>query len=87
VKSDTAGVQQFLAWCAAQDAPGVLDWATVNAFIAAVLDSGAEPATARSRQLAVRRFSAWCAEEAKRAAVWGAGSDAVERCCAHPMDP
>jgi outer membrane murein-binding lipoprotein Lpp len=41
----------------------VLDWATVNAFIAAVLDSGAEPATARSRQLAVRRFSAWCAEE------------------------
>jgi integrase/recombinase XerD len=63
VKSYTAGVRQFLAWCAAQDAPAVLDRATVNAFIAAVLDSGAEAATARARQLAVRRFSAWCAEE------------------------
>lgn len=44
VKSYTAGVQQFLAWWAAQDAPAVLDRATVNAFIAGMLDSGAQAA-------------------------------------------
>jgi site-specific recombinase XerD len=33
------------------------------AVVAALLDDGAAPATARSRQLAVRRFSAWLAEE------------------------
>ncbi|MBV9652144.1 MAG: tyrosine-type recombinase/integrase [Pseudonocardiales bacterium] len=63
VKSYIAGVRQFLDWCAAQGVPAVLDRATVNAFVAAMLESGAEPATARSRQLAVRRFSAWCADE------------------------
>ncbi len=63
VKSYTAGVQMFLHWCATEGAPAVLDRPTVNAFIAAVLESGAEAATARARQLAVRRFSAWCAEE------------------------
>jgi len=63
VKSYTAGVQQFLAWCTTEGAPMVLDRPTVNAFIAGLLESGAEAATARSRQLAVRRFSAWCAEE------------------------
>jgi site-specific recombinase XerC len=41
----------------------VLDRPTVNAFVAGLLDSGSEAATARSRQLSVRRFSAWCAEE------------------------
>lgn len=41
----------------------VLDRATVNGFIAELLESGAEATTARSRQLAVRRYSAWCAEE------------------------
>lgn len=36
---------------------------TVNAFVAALLEAGAEPATARSRQLALRRFSAWLLDE------------------------
>src|SRR5918912_339676 len=67
VKSYTAGVRQFLDWCAAEGTPAVLDRATVNAFVASLLDSGAEAATARSRQLAVRRFSAWCAEEGETA--------------------
>jgi site-specific recombinase XerD len=35
----------------------------VDKFVASLLDHGAEAATARSRQLAVRRFSAWLAEE------------------------
>lgn len=63
VKAYGDGVRRFLAWCADDGRPVVLDRATVNAFTAALLDDGAEPATARSRQLAVRRFSAWLAEE------------------------
>ncbi|MGH3549764.1 MAG: tyrosine-type recombinase/integrase [Pseudonocardiaceae bacterium] len=63
VQSYTVGVRLFLTWCANHDVPAVLDRAAVNGFIAALLDTGAEAATARSRQLAVRRFSAWCAEE------------------------
>jgi integrase/recombinase XerD len=43
--------------------PPELDPPTVDAWIAALLDGGAEAATARLRQLAVRRFSAWLATE------------------------
>jgi site-specific recombinase XerD len=57
------GVRGFLTWCAAVDRPAALDRPTVNAWIAHLLDRGAEPATARSRQLAVRRFSAWLTED------------------------
>lgn len=57
------GVRAFLRWCEATGRPPVLDRPTVNAFVSALLDGGAEAATARSRQLAVRRFSAWLAEE------------------------
>ena len=35
----------------------------MKAFVTDLLDAGAEPATARSRQLAMRRFSAWLEEE------------------------
>ncbi|WP_246170659.1 tyrosine-type recombinase/integrase [Pseudonocardia hierapolitana] len=63
VDNYTTGVRQFLAWCAQQDRPAVLDRASVNEFVAAILDRGVEAATARARQLAVRRFSAWCADE------------------------
>lgn len=63
IESYTTGVRLFLAYCASEGYPAVLDRPTVNAFIAGLLDSGAEAATARSRQLSVRRFSAWCAEE------------------------
>ncbi|MCA1677292.1 MAG: tyrosine-type recombinase/integrase [Actinobacteria bacterium] len=63
VKSYTLGVRLFLNWCAAQGVPAVLDRPIVNTFVAGLLSSGAEAATARARQPAVRRFSAWCAEE------------------------
>jgi integrase/recombinase XerD len=63
VKSYGDGVRRFLAWCADADRPAVLDRRTVTAWVADLLDTGAEPATARSRQLAVRRFSAWLVEE------------------------
>ncbi|MGP4114159.1 tyrosine-type recombinase/integrase [Streptomyces sp. 4N509B] len=57
------GVRAFLRWCDQNDIHPDLDRPTVNSFVSALLDAGAEPATARSRQLAVRRYSAWLAEE------------------------
>jgi integrase/recombinase XerD len=57
------GVRAFVRWCEAEGPPPVLDRATVNAFVAALLDDGVEASTAWSRQLAVRRFSAWLADE------------------------
>ena len=57
------GVRQFLTWCTEGNRPAVLDRGTVSAWIADMLDHGAEGATATSKQLAVRRFSAWLAEE------------------------
>lgn len=63
VKTYTDGVRLFLAWAQRTAAPAVLDRRTVNAFVADILDRGAEPGTAKARQLAVRRFSAWLHEE------------------------
>ena len=63
VKSYGDGVRRFLAWCATEGRPAVLDRPTVSGFVAALLEAGAEPATARSRHLALRRFSAWLVEE------------------------
>jgi site-specific recombinase XerD len=63
IDSYATGVRQYLDWCAAEDRPAVLDRRTVNAFVASILERGAEPATARARQLAVRRFSTWLAFE------------------------
>ncbi len=63
VKAYGDGVRRFLVWCAAGGRPAVLDRVTVNAFVAALLGDGSEPATARSRHLALRRFSAWLFEE------------------------
>jgi integrase/recombinase XerD len=63
VKSYTEGVRQFLAWADREGTPPVLDRPTVNAFVATLLEAGAEAATARARQLSLRRFSAWLADE------------------------
>jgi site-specific recombinase XerD len=57
------GVRRFLAWCEQTGRPAVLDRPTVGAFVVDLLEAGAEPSTARSRQLALRRFSAWLADE------------------------
>lgn len=63
VKAYGDGVRRFLAWCEANSRAAVLDRPTVNGFVVGLLEAGAEPSTARSRQLAVRRFSAWLADE------------------------
>ncbi|HEX2656712.1 MAG TPA: tyrosine-type recombinase/integrase [Polyangia bacterium] len=63
VKTYGDGVRRFAAWCGREELSPDLTRSRVNAFVAAILEDGAEPATARSRQLALRRFSAWLAEE------------------------
>lgn len=63
LKAYLTGVRLFLIWCERNGVPAVLDRRTVAAFVADLLDNGAEAATARNRQLAVRRFSAWLADE------------------------
>jgi integrase/recombinase XerD len=58
------GVRLFLAWC---DSPnGELSRANVSAWVAHLLDQGNAAATARTRLLAVRRFSAWLTEEGEQ---------------------
>jgi site-specific recombinase XerD len=57
------GVRLFLRWCADHDQPPVLDRPTVRAWIAQLMDNGAEANTARTRQMALKRYSAWLTEE------------------------
>lgn len=63
IKSYTTGVYQFLDWCEANSHEPALDRDLVRAFVAHLLSEGVEAATARARQLGVRRFSAWLEEE------------------------
>lgn len=63
VKVYSDAVNRFLRWCSDTGTPAVLDRGTVTAFTADLLDEGAEAATVRSRQLGLRRFSSWLAEE------------------------
>jgi site-specific recombinase XerD len=63
LKTYSGGVAAFLRWCEATSTEPVLDKATAQAFIAALLDGGAEPATAHARLKALRRFAAWLVDE------------------------
>lgn len=63
IKTYTAGVRRYIAFCERLGKPVELERQRVNEFIAELLDSGAEPATAVARQAGVRRFSKWLAEE------------------------
>ena len=57
------GVNTFLRWCAHQHVAAVLTRDSVNAFVADLLNDGAEPATAVARQKALRQYSKWLAAE------------------------
>lgn len=63
LKSYGDGVRAFFRWCDTNGHTPALDRDLVKGFVADLLDSGIEPSTARSRQLAVRRFSAWLEDE------------------------
>lgn len=57
------GVLAFLRWAEAAEVVPELTKTNVQAFIADLLDGGAQPATGRTRHMALRRFAAWLAEE------------------------
>lgn len=63
ITSYSEGVQGFLRWCADTGTTAELTKATVVGFTASLLEGGAEPATARSRHMAVKRFTAWLVDE------------------------
>lgn len=63
VKSYSDGVRGLLDWASSMGVPAVLDKPTVNGFIASLVEGGRQPATARARQLGIRRFSEWLADE------------------------
>ncbi|WP_239655209.1 tyrosine-type recombinase/integrase [Mycobacterium riyadhense] len=63
IKSYGDGVRGFIRWCETNGHSPALERDLVKGFVADLLDGGAEPSTARARQLGVRRFSAWLEEE------------------------
>lgn len=63
LKTYIDGVLHFLAWCDRENRPAVLDEATVVDWINSLHHAGRSPATAVSRQAAVRRFSKWLARK------------------------
>jgi integrase/recombinase XerD len=88
VKSYGDGVRRFLSWCAETESPPVLNRVTVNAFTAAMLEAGAEATTARARQLAVRRFSGWLADEGEieRDELLGVKAPKLDQKVIDPLD-
>lgn len=63
VKSYTDAVRRFLVWAEQAGREPDLTPSTVYAFTSDLIAQGQEGATVRARQLGVRRFSAWMAEE------------------------
>jgi integrase/recombinase XerD len=63
LKVYAGGARAFLSWCQRTGTPAVLDRPTVTAYVADLLDAGAEGNSAKARQLALRRFAAWLVEE------------------------
>jgi site-specific recombinase XerD len=58
-----AAVQSYLRWCQQTGNPDCLTKPAAQAWIADLLDGGAQPATAHARLKGLRRFTAWCAAE------------------------
>ena len=55
----TQSVKHYLAWCGRSDP---LDRQTLQQYVVGTIEGGAEPATARTRQQAIRRYTAWLAD-------------------------
>jgi len=60
IRTYLAGVTPYLVWCRGRDP---LARATLQAWTAELLESGASPATAKTRMMAVRHFTRWLAGE------------------------
>src|SRR5262249_49448484 len=63
IKTYSDGVTGFLRWCDKTNTPPELTKKSVQAFISELLANGAEAATARSRQLSLKRFATWLVDE------------------------
>jgi integrase len=63
IEAYTTGARLFIRWCKDNGHTPALTRPLVQNFTADLLDGGAEAATAATRHRAVRRFSAWLAEE------------------------
>jgi integrase/recombinase XerD len=63
IRTYTDGVKKFLRWCADTGHPAELTRTNVQAFLAYLIGEGMEGNTARSRDLALKRFAAWLLDE------------------------
>ncbi|MDT5254936.1 MAG: integrase/recombinase XerD [Mycobacterium sp.] len=57
------GVKKFLRWCAENGHPAELTRTSAQAFLADLMDAGHEANTAKSRDLALKRYAAWLVDE------------------------
>lgn len=62
IETYLAGIRRFQEWCRETGTTPVLDKRTVTGYIAACLET-VEPTTAGNRLLALKRFTAWAADE------------------------
>jgi integrase/recombinase XerD len=62
------GVRKFLRWCEETGRPAELTRTTVQTFLADLLEEGAEANTAKSRDLALKRYAAWLVDEGELSA-------------------
>lgn len=66
LKSYGDGVRAYIEYCLASGKPVTVDRTTLREFVDHMLTAGLKPATATSRHLAIRRFSAWLTEEGEQ---------------------
>jgi integrase/recombinase XerD len=59
----TRGVNAFIRWCDTKNIEPTLTKPAVQAFVADLLDNGAQATTAKTRQYALKAFSKWLAAE------------------------
>jgi len=80
------GLRRYLTWCTARDAEP-MSRTSLNQFVAGLLDAGLAAGTARVRQLAVRRFTAWLIVEGHLAAdpFWGVKAPKVDQPVVEPL--
>nr|WP_242660307.1 tyrosine-type recombinase/integrase [Mycobacterium mantenii] len=63
ISTYTDGVRKFLRWCEETGTPAELTKLAVQEFLADLLDQGAEANTAKSRDLALKRYAKWLVNE------------------------
>jgi integrase/recombinase XerD len=68
IRTYSDGVTKFLRWCADNGRPAELNRVVVQAFLADLLDDGMEGNTAKSRDLALKRYAAWLVDEGELSA-------------------